>query len=157
MGINTQGTQLYTIDPEDNSLITIDCVTSIDGIDSTLDQIETTCLEDKARTYDAGLATPGTGTFGIQVDPRNPSHILLHQLKREGTSLHWALGWSDATDTAPTVDTDGDFVLPTNRSWIIFDGFMNSFPFSFQQNAKVASTIGIQISGDPELIPAVRS
>lgn len=157
MGMNTQGTELYAIDPEDGSLLKVECVTSIDGIDSAIDQIETTCLEDLARTYDAGLATPGAASFGIQVDPRNPSHIRLHQLKTAGTKLKWALGWSDGTGTDPTIASDGDFNLQTTRSWITFEGYMNSFPFSFAQNAKVASTVGIQISGDPVLIAAVVS
>ena len=153
MAINAQGSELYVIDPADDSLITVSCVTTISGLDSQLDQIETTCLENLARTYDAGLANPGTATFGIQFDPSSASHVRLHQLKVAGTSLEWALGWSDETGVAPTVDVGGDFVLQTTRSYLRFDGFMNSFPFDFQQNTKVSSTVGIQVSGDPVLVP----
>lgn len=155
MAIRAQGSQLYAIDPADNSLITIDCVISIDGIDSAIDQLETTCLENLARTYEAGLATPGAASFGINVDPRQPTHVRLHQLKTAGTSLRWALGWSDGTGVPPTVDVDNDFVLPEGRSWLLFEGYMNSYPFTFGQNAMVTSTVGIQISGDPQLVPAV--
>lgn len=157
MGIKTQGTQLYAIDPADKSLLTVSCVTSIDGIDSQLDQNETTCLEDLDRTYEAGLGTPGTVSFGIQTDTSNPAHVRLHQLKQAGTSLQWALGWSDGVDVAPTVDSSGDFNLPTSRSWIRFEGYMNSFPFSFQQNARVTSNVSIQMSGKEVLIPKVVS
>jgi len=152
--MKTQGTQLYAIDPADDSLIKIACVTSIDGIDTSIDQTETTCLEDLARTYEAGLATPGTATFGINVDPKNPTHLRLHQLKIAGTTLKWALGWSETVDSDPTIDSVGDFDLPTDRSWLVFEGFMNSYPFSFQQNAQVTSSIGIQVSGEPQLIAA---
>ncbi|WP_422126135.1 phage tail tube protein [Vibrio anguillarum] len=34
-----------------------------------------------------------------------------------------------------------------------FEGFMNSYPFSFALNAVVSSTVGIQVSGDPVLVP----
>ncbi len=71
--MKTQGTQMYTVDPVDNSLIKIVCVTSIDGIDTTIEQLETTCLESTARTYEAGLATPGSATFGINTDPKDPT------------------------------------------------------------------------------------
>lgn len=156
--MKAQGTELYTIDPDDGSLIVVGCPTSIDGIDTTLEQIETTCLSDMARTYEAGLATPGTATFSIQTNPQDPSHVRLHQLKVQGVNLKWAVGWSDGTGTDPTVTTDSDgeyvFNLPQSRSWITFEGFMNSFPFSFGLNAQVASTVGIQVSGEPELIPA---
>jgi hypothetical protein len=154
MVVKTQGTDLYAIDPDDDSLLIVGCVTSIDGIDTPIDQVETTCLQATARSYIAGLATPGTATFGINTDPSDAAHIRLHQLKIAGTTIKWAIGWADGT-TDPTADTGGEFNLPTSRSWISFEGFMNSFPFSFQQNSVVQSTVGIQVSGEPVLIPKV--
>lgn len=154
--VKTQGTDLYAIDPADGSLIDVGCITSISGIDTSIEQVETTCLNDAARSYIAGLGTPGTATFGIQTDPQDPNHIRLLELKNAGTTLEWAIGWSDGTD-APTVGTDSsgddEFVLPTTRSWLIFEGYMNSFPFEFALNAVVASNVGIQVSGDPVLVP----
>jgi hypothetical protein len=155
MSVKTQGTDLYVIDPANNSVLKVGCVTSIDGIDTAIDQIETTCLQDMARTYESGLATPGTASFGINVDPKDASHLRLHQLKVAGTTLQWALGWSEDPGTPPTVDTNATFNFPTSRSWISFEGFMNSYPFSFAQNAVVTSTVGIQVSGEPVLIPGV--
>lgn len=152
MAKKTQGTKLYVIDPQNDSVLVVGCATSIDGIDSTLDQLETTCLEADARTYIAGLATPGSATFGINFDPADASHVRLHELKKAGTSLNWAIGFSDGTD-APAVDTNGEFELPATRSWITFNGFMNSYPFSFALNSVVQSTVGIQISGDPVITP----
>ena len=148
MARKTQGTMLYAVDPYDDTVLTVGCVISIDGIDTTLDQIETTCLSASARTYEAGLATPGSASFQINFDPADESHVRLHELKVAGTTLNWAVGFSDGT-TVPTVDTDGDFVLASTRSWIAFSGFMNSYPFSFALNAVVTSTVGIQISGEP--------
>ncbi len=157
MTVKTQGTDLYVIDPADDSILVVGCVTSIDGIDTTLDQIETTCLSATTRSYESGLATPGTATFGINVDPKDPSHARLHQLKVSGQTLKWAIGWSESPGTEAEVDSEGDFSLPEVRSWIVFEGFMNSYPFSFAQNAVVQSTVGIQVSGEPQLIPAVLS
>lgn len=152
MAKKTQGTDLYAIDPADNTLLTVGCVLNIDGIDTSVEQVETTCLGDAARSYIAGLATPGTASFGINVDTDDPSHVRLHQLKIAGETLKWAVGWSESDDP-PTVDSSGDFVLPPERSWITFEGFMNSFPFTFAQNSVVQSTVGIQVSGEPVLVP----
>ena len=149
--MKTQGTDLWGYNPLTGEIIDVGCVTSIDGIDETIDQIETTCLNSSAREYEAGLATPGAATFGINFDPSDPNHILLHQLKQQGVTLDWAIGFSDGT-TEPTVDSSG-FVLPTTRSWITFSGFMNSFPFTFALNSVVQSTVGIQVSGSQALIP----
>lgn len=150
MAIKTQGTHLYIIDPDDESVIEIECVLNIDGIDNTNEQLETTCLGDLARTYVSGLSTPGQASFSINTDTGKSSHIRLHQLKKAGTNLLWALGWSDGTAPA-TADSGGTFDLPTSRSWIRFEGFMTNFPFSFAQNALVNSSLSVQISGEPEL------
>lgn len=156
MTIKSQGTDLYTIDPATGALLDVGCITSLDGIDTAIDQIETTCLNDITRTYEAGLSTPGAATFGLQFDPSEVNHIRLHQLKTAGTQLKWAIGFSDGT-VAPTTGTDSsgdkEFVLPPTRSWLVFDGYMNSFPFTFGLNTMVTSTVGIQVSGEPVLIP----
>lgn len=152
MAIKTQGTMLYTIDPANDAVLVVGCVINIDGIDTTLEQLETTCLESPARTYIAGLATPGAASFQINFDPADASHVRLHELKVAGTTLEWALGFSDGT-APPTVDSNGNFTLPSTRSWISFDGFMNSYPFSFALNAVVTSTVGVQISGEPVVAP----
>lgn len=148
MAKKTQGTQLYALDPDNNELLTVSCALSIDGIDSTIEQVETTCLEDLARQYIAGLATPGQASFEINADPTVEDHVRLHQLKTAGTSLVWAVGWSDGTE-APQVGTEEDLDLPATRSWISFTGFMTAYPFSFAQNSVVKSNISIQVSGDP--------
>lgn len=152
MAIRTQGTDLYAIDPETEALLTVGCVTSIEGIDTAVEQVETTCLQETARSYIAGLATPGTATFGINTDPSDAAHVRLHQIKIAGLTVKWAIGWADGTADAAR-DTSGGFVLPTSRSWLTFEGFMNSYPFSFAQNSVVQSQIGIQVSGEPVLIP----
>lgn len=155
MAKKTAGTHLYTIDPDSGALIVVGCPTSIEGIDTTLEQIETTCLSNTARTYEAGLATPGTATFAINTDTADPSHVRLHQLKVAGVTLPWAVGWSDGVSQPAVVQNSAgeyEFSPPTSRSWILFEGFMNSFPFSFALNSVVTSQVGIQVSGEPELI-----
>lgn len=151
MAIKTQGTYLYAIDPADESVITVGCMTSLDGIDTTNEQIETTCLESLARTYESGLSTPGQASFGLNFDTSDSTHTRLHQLKVAGTTLNWAIGFSDGS-AAPTVDSGGTFDVAASRSWIRFAGFMTTFPFTFQQNSVIQSTVGIQISGEPQIV-----
>ena len=156
MTIKSQGSDLVAIDPATGTVLDVGCITSLDGIDTAIDQIETTCLNNLSRTYEAGLATPGAATFGLQFDPADVNHVRLHQLKTAGTNLHWVIGFSDGV-AAPTTGTDSsgddEFVLPPTRSWLAFDGYMNSFPFTFGLNTMVTSTVGIQVSGEPVLIP----
>lgn len=159
MAQKAQGSQLFCVDPTSKAILVVGCVTDIDGIDTTLDQLETTCLDSVARTYVGGLATPGSATFGINFDPADASHVRMHQLKVSGAVLNWAIGFGDGTRNSagdlpqPTVDSAGEFVLPTTRSWISFEGFMNSYPFTFAINALVTSKVGIQISGEPTVLP----
>lgn len=37
MALKTQGTKLYVIDPQDDSILTVGCVTGIEGIDTTVE------------------------------------------------------------------------------------------------------------------------
>lgn len=156
--MRTAGTELYFLDPEDCSVVQVGCPTSITGLDSTIEQLETTCLESTARTYEAGLATPGTASFALSLDPQDPSHLRLLELKSAGTSLRWVIGFPDAIGTDPTgaQDSDGEcaFSLPSTRTWLEFDGFVNSYAFDFSLNALITATVGIQVSGDPVLTPA---
>lgn len=153
MAKKTQGTELYFIDPASGAVTEAGCVLNIEGIDTTNEQLDATCLADLARRFEAGLATPGQATFGLNIDPSDASHVRLHQLKVAGTVLEWAIGWSDGTGIPPTRDTAGDWTLPNTRSWLTFEGYMATFPFSFAQNAFVTSNVGIQVSGEPELVP----
>ena len=165
MSVKTQGTVFFALDPITGELLDIGCVTAIDGIDTTIEQIETTCLNALVRTYEAGLATPGTATFTIYTDPQDPNHVRLHQIKVAGKTLHWAVGFRQTVNGEPVVpgdiptveqDSSGDyvFVLPETRAWIAFEGYMSAFPFSFAQNSVVQSNVSIQVSGEPQLIPA---
>lgn len=148
MSILAQGTKIYFIDPDDDSVVQVNCATTFSPGGAPADQIEDTCLEDYERSFKPGLRTPGQATMGINADPRNASHIRLHQLSEENPqpTLKWAVGWSDGT-ADPTVDSSGDFVLPTTRTWFTFQGYVADFPFDFAQNTVVTSTISIQRSG----------
>ena len=160
MAIKTLGTDLFALDPRDNSLITVGCVTSIDGVDASIEQIETTCLNaGKDRQYMSGMGTPGAATFGINTDTADESHLKLYQIKQLGLTLKWAIGWGDGPQEAdgtivlpPTINS-GDFELPTGRSWLLFQGYLSSFPFNFALNSVVTSSVGIQISGTQVLVP----
>lgn len=154
MAVKSQGTQLYFVDPADDSIVEVACITELTGLSQSRDQIETTCLSDNERSYEAGLATPGQANFGIYTDPQEASHIRLQQLSVAGTKINWAAGWSDGIGIPPTsVDTDGEFVLPATRTWLTFNGYISDFPFDFAQNAVVASNLGIQTSGPTTWVP----
>lgn len=144
----TQGTQVYFIDPADDSVVTVECATSFNPGGAPADQIEDTCLEATDRSYKRGLRTPGQATLTINADPTNDSHVRLHELSEDDTvdNIKWAVGWSDGSN-APTVDSNGDWVLPTGRTWFDFEGYVADFPFDFQLNAVVTSQISIQRSG----------
>lgn len=107
--ISTIGTDAYILVPSDTNpgtceVIDLGCVTSIDpGTDSS-DQLETTCLNNKTRTYAPGLTTPGTGSIGLNADPQAAAHLKLFELSKSKKTIKFAVGWSDGT-SAPTVAT----------------------------------------------------
>lgn len=142
----TQGTTLYWID---GTTVQAVAATNISGISSQRDSIETTDLTSTAKTFAAGLMSPGNAQFSIQFDPSNAVHKKLHEAYVAGTSLKWALGWSDGT-AAPTITT-GNFTLPTTRSFLQFEGFIQDVTFDFSLNTVVTSQVSVQVSGMPVL------
>lgn len=153
MSILTQGTQVYFIDPDDNEIVEVECATAFNAGGAPRDQIEDTCLKADEASYKKGLRRPGQAQLTINADPNSASHIRLHELYEEGVDLNWAVGWSDGTDVAPAVDSDGNFDLPESRTWYVFRGYVSDFPFDFQGNTVVSTVIPIQrkraITGAP--------
>lgn len=156
--VATQGTDAYILvptelDPAKYEVIDLGCVTSIDPGADTSDQIETTCLKDSARTYIAGLTTPGQGSIGLNADPKAAAHLRLFELSKTKGTIKFAIGWADGT-VPPTVAVDAsEFTLPTTRTWYTFDGYVSGFPFNFGANSVVQSTVSIQRSGEAFWIP----
>lgn len=120
MAILTQGTQIYALvptvaDPAVLEVIEIECATAFEPGGNPADQIETTCLSNKVRTYLRGLRTPGQASLTVNADPRNASHVRLHELSEDDTieSVAWAVGWSDGT-AAPGVGQGVQSVTVSN-------------------------------------------
>lgn len=155
MALKTQGTELFLINPDATGgaeVVKVGCITSIDGVEATRDQLETTCLDSAARTYEPGMATPGQMTFGINFDPEDESHVLVYDLWKEGKKLEWAIGLSDGT-AAPTVGTDDLFDLPTTRSFVVLhDAYVANVPLSLALNALVNAQVALQMSGFPDIM-----
>ena len=160
MSMLTQGTQVYVLaptiaDPAVLEVLRIECATEFNPGGSPSDQIEDTCLEEvEARTYLRGLRTPGSASLTISADPRNASHLRLHQLSEsaDATPLKWAIGWSDGVGIPPTV-ASGDLVLPGTRTWFTFQGYVSDFPFDFTANTVVKTAAAIQRSGGSAWVP----
>lgn len=145
-----QGTALYWIDGTTAQAV---AATNISGISAQRDSLESTDLTATAKTFMPGLMSPGSAQFTIQFDPSNTVHKKLHDAYKAGTTLKWALGWSDGT-AAPTV-TAGNFTLPTTRSFLSFEGFIQDVTFDFSLNTIVSSQVSIQVSGMPDLTAKV--
>lgn len=157
MSILTQGSKLYVIDPVGPVIMPIDCVTAFNPGGAPADQLEDTCMEDVSgvRSYKRGLKTPGQAAITLNIDPSNASHVRLFELSEgiANTNLKWALGWSDGTAAPTGLDSAGDFILPSSRTWFTFEGYVADFPFDFQLNALVTGDISVQRSGPGVWVP----
>lgn len=150
MSILTQGTHVFFIDPADDSVVQVRGATAFNPGGAPSDQIETTALEDFDRKYKKGMRTPGQASLTIQADPNQESHVRMHELSESNDqtqqTVKWVVGWSDGT-ALPTVDVDGDWTLPTTRTWYMFEGYISDFPFDFALNTVVTTQVSIQRTG----------
>ena len=155
--VKTQGTQLFLIDELSSAgpeILTILCATNLSGLGAAREQIETTCLEDDARTYVGGLATPGQLTVTVNFDPDNESHYRLYELWKLNENFKMAIGFGPET-SVPTIGSDGDFDLPTDRTFITFEGYVVDLPLEMALNSVVTAAIPIQVSGEYTIIRKV--
>ena len=145
----TQGTEIYFIDPSDDSVVKIAGCSTFNPGGAPADQIEDTSLDLDTKTYKRGLRTPGEASASIFADPTEASHVTLHGLAiaATDTTVKWAVGWSDGTGTPPTADSLGEFVLPATRTWFTFDGYVKDFPLDFSTNTVVTTALAIQRTG----------
>lgn len=153
----TQGTQVYFYDPAtvSDGVYEVQCAVDIDLGGSPADQLDDTCLVDTARSYKPGLRTPAASSLTLRPDPENAVDVLMQEMFNRNPSpdLMWAVGWSDAS-TAPTIDSVGDWSLPTDRTWCVFVGYIADFSFSFTGNSLVSTAGSIQRSGLVTWVPA---
>lgn len=150
-----QGSELYFIDPADDSIVQVKGVTNFTPGGAPADPQETTPLEALDREYLLGLRTPGQASITLNADPEEASHIRLYELYEgeEKPKLKWVLGWSDGRGIPPAVATGGgDFELPSTRTWFKYEGYVSDFPFDFQSNSVVSSTVTVQRSGGAQWI-----
>lgn len=158
MSLKTARSSLYFIDPEGSapSVVEVGCATSVTGIGASRDQLEDTCLSDSARSYEPGLGTPGQAQFTINFDPSDSSHARLYELWQAGKKVDWALGLSDgpaapAALVPPTLDSSDEFVFPSSRSYIEFNGYVADVPLDLALNALIGANVTIQVSDFPTL------
>lgn len=161
MSMFAQGSQLFFIDPDTKAVVKVDCPTGFNPGGAPADQLEDTCIDATTKTYKKGLRTPGQATVNLMADPKYASHIRLYELysqdddSEDNKDIQWAIGWSDGKNIFPTADSNGEFVFPTTRSWLPFEGYITDFPFDFQTNTLVATAMTIQRSGLAPWIPKV--
>lgn len=154
MALSTIGTQVYFIDPGASNgpeVVAIDCVTSLSGLGAPREQVDVTCLEDQARQFIGGLATPGSMTSNINFDPQSPSHLRLHELYVANTKFDVAVALGDGT-AAPTLDSNGHFHFPTTRTFVeALQSYVSDFPIAASANSVYQTAMTFQLSGFPTI------
>lgn len=148
--VKTQGTELFMIETasaSDPVITKMACPTGISGLGGAKDQIEDTCLDNTTdKTFVAGLGTPGQVSVPFNLIPRDGSHQFLFTLKELGTVLKWIACLSES-GTDPTMDTDFEFVAPTDRTSFRFDAYIADVNIDMATNDIVRGTLTLQRSG----------
>lgn len=155
MSMKTKGTSLYVIDPSDDSLYKFHCPKGINDPGVTIPEVDATCLDSDGMESDPGMPSTGAVSVTFDFDVAKASHLLLQSFISAASKPKWVLGYSDG-DVDPTVDSNGDFNLPTTRSWENYgEAYVAGLSKDFAVNANVASTMSFKPSGLPQTIAKV--
>lgn len=149
--VTTQGTHLFMIEAlsaSDPAITKMVCPTGISGLGGPRDQTDITCLDTTGdKEFSPGLGNPGQVTVPFNLIPRDLSHQILFELKEAGTVLKWLACLSES-ETAPTaIDSDLDFVRPTDRTCLGFDAYIADVNIDIATNDIVKGTLILQRSG----------
>ncbi len=153
MPILTKSTEVFFVDPSDDTVVKITYLTSFNPGAAPSDQIDITTLDTTStRQYLKGLRTPGQASGTILATMSEASHETLFNLGEDGqdSTTHFCVAFSDGV-APPTVDTNGDFVFPTTRTFIAFDAYVSDFPLDFQINDVVKTNLTLQRTGGTTL------
>lgn len=157
----TQGMRVFTVGPEskDSATLVLTEVEEVVGINpgsAPRKKIKTTNVKQtKTNTYRTGLGEPSDGSIAIQLSTDEPSHHYLLDMFMARKSLHWILGMGDGPSDGGEIPklVDGVVTLPTDRSWVQWDGELGDFPLEFPEddNTKVTSPISTASQPIPTL------
>jgi hypothetical protein len=146
----SQGTELFFVDTvttTDPTIVKMACPTGITGLGGPKDEIEDTCLDNTTdKTFKAGLGNPGDISVPFNLVPRDGSHQNLFTILEAGTVLNWIECLSESA-TDPTIDTDGAFVAPADRSSFAFQAFIKDVNIDVATNDLVRGTLTLKRSG----------
>jgi len=148
MATRSQGTELYLIDPADDSVMKVGFLTGINPGGSPADQLDTTTLDDTESTSMRGLRKADQATVALNTDLDNESHFRMYELSQsdDDKNLKFVIGWPNGRGIPPTA-TAQEFTLPDTRTWMAFEGYFSNFPFNFETNSILTSEVTIQRSG----------
>lgn len=115
-GVLGNGTEVWILHGDVPTLTKMGCITELVFGDDSSAEVDNTCLEETdVRTNDYGLSTPGEGSFKINTDPKNATHITLLDLADQKELVGIYVGWSDGKG-APTA-TGSTVELSEDRTW----------------------------------------
>jgi hypothetical protein len=160
MSVLSQGTKVWFRDPDATSggeIVEIKGLNQFAPGGTPAEQIDDTDLAETERKFKRGMRTPGQATGTVKADPAIPAHIRLAELANDDTdrNIEFFIGWSDGT-AAPTF-ASGAVVLPLDRTFYNFQGYISDFPFDFTSNSIVTTQLSIQRSGKGQWLRKGRS
>lgn len=139
-GVLSQGTHVWVLHGTPAVLTRIQCIKSIAWGDDSATEIDNTCLdEEKVKTNDYGLVTPGEGSLVINTDPKNATHLTVLSLAADKELVGVYVGWSDGAGE-PTLNQDV-VTLPDTRSWSYADAILRKNSAVYDPDSLVNHTI----------------
>lgn len=147
--MKAKGTQIYFV--SQNAIRALGCPTAITGIDATVGSRDRTPLGSAYATSEPGNKTPSAVSISINYDTADQTHRFMRGFKEAGQIITLAVGLSDGT-SAPTIEQNGNFLYPSDRSWAELVGYVTSFPLSAQSGAAMDVSFSFQQTRLPRII-----
>lgn len=150
--MKSQGTQVYLLDVDasPDEVVKVGNVVGVPEVGGEAGDIDITNFDALVyKEFLSGLIDPGSGEIMVNYSAEDDSHETLRS-KQAGDPQWFAIGFRDGVNIPPT-SSAGEFVLPTTRTWLVFQATVRSAKFQFPKDAVVGETFGLRLTGEPVL------
>lgn len=140
--IRANGSRFFASDGKE--IVRLVCLKTFDlGSDST-GKIETTCLDDSdTKSYIPGLADPGDGSFGFDINKDNASHLKILDWAERRTELTIIVAEPGNETDLPKIE-NGELKLPNNRTFWKCVATLANPVWKFEADTLVNCTVTLQ-------------
>lgn len=146
--MNSQGTEMWMIEPIQRTVMKIGCVRALEGVSVVTEADDVAGVLEPGPRHVPGARGSMDLSMEVMMEPaRQADKMLVHVAQQRIGPIPFCIGFPDGT-TVPSTAGPNWAGLDNTRSWFTFWGVVTGFSVPFEPLTIVTAEIGIRVD-DP--------